>query len=214
MTYGEVWRWGTPASFAVFAVRKLLGIPMQGTVLIPREHLCTQLDPNELAPHFAETLEAESSELQALGFDLLFHYTVSSLGDASGAAVAFLHQSGRSLAFATAVRSGTLSEVSTSIVSQRTEGPFLATGNAVTRMLAPSEIEVVSLPGRSTAETAAVHLRRIHPLSVRTWRGDDAMGVLADLHRIWVEFNVRRGVYVPASDDDIRTIGRDRRGVY
>src|SRR5262245_8583992 len=161
LSYGEVWRWGSPLAFAGFVVKKLVGAPSYGPARIPDTPGITKLPAGGALPELAALLEPKLAALRGLGFDPLFHYRVETRGTPEGLAAAAIHSSGQAVALVTSSRAGSIVDTNIGIVSKTSKGSFLATGDARRTFDPPPEVNAMRLIGHPIEDIVAAHLKRL-----------------------------------------------------
>ena len=212
LDFAEVWRWGNPATFAVFAMRKLLGWRMYGPVLIPDAPGIVKLSADEVRDDLRAALRSTVKEVAACDFEPLFHYRVATQGPSEGIAVAFLHSSRRAVCLMVHASSGATRKVATSLVTRVEAGRFVATGSGGTTFNSPPEVDAVRLPGQAPAAIVAAHLKRIDGRRSLIVEASEVENLILDLQRLTLEYNIRRGVYVPAIEPGAPRANGDSRG--
>lgn len=98
----------------------------------------------------------------------------------------------------------TTETVAVSMSSQRRQGVVLGTSNVAFGLKAPPGVLAVRLPGASAANVYQKHCQRIEAANdVVAFDAESRMKLVEDLSDRSNQFNVERGLYVPATDEEV-----------
>ena len=206
LRFGELWRISPGPGFVVGAAMKLLGIPLRVSTLVPWLDGLTVLKPGEVPPEVGQTLDAVAEQWRALGFRRVLDYTVDMRDPGSRAfAAALLSGDGRILAQVMFVEArtaqGVRRKVETNCLVRFEDGSWCGVSSGRKQMDGPPEFFTAHLPGRPPQELYALLLRAVAASSSgppRAWRAEEVEALIVGINNRAVEFNVQRGVYVPA----------------
>jgi hypothetical protein len=209
LSYGEVWRWGNPMTFVLFAVRKLLGWRMTGPLLVPAAVGIEHLEGKGIPASLRSSLQSTIDEAEMAGFEFLFFYSVPTVGPSTGLAAALLSEDRRAVALATVARTPPIQDIGIGLLTKLMNGRYLATGSGGHRLKPPPVVDGMSLPGRRAFEIIAAHMARIRKREndVVPLAASEVESLIEELQRLQLDYNVSRGVYVPASEADLTRWG-------
>jgi hypothetical protein len=95
--------------------------------------------------------------------------------------------------------------------SKRRNGSIIATNNAKRLFRLPPEIKAVNLDNANPGKLLQWHQRRIHEITDLILLNDDeARGLVQEMSRRICNYRVRLGLFVPATDDELRQSGLTR----
>lgn len=206
VSFGDYWRWKPGLPFLYLALRKLLRWRLPTTVLVPALPRLQRIDPTDAPAGLRAALGDPIAACQRAHFQISFWYQVPTLGTNMGLAAALLGPSSLSVALATAAEAqgGLYRDVTLGLVSRLRGSRLLATGAGKTFFAPPPEVDAIRLPGRSFDELIAAHESRIPQLEGRIVAVVDVERLILDLQSYHTRACVARGVYVPASTDEVR----------
>src|SRR5690606_20293100 len=83
--------------------------------------------------------------------------------------------------------------------SRRQNGEMITTSNYGHGLDPPPSVDISRMPGATIAELSVAHRKRVaHAGDVVPFERDNLSRDMEDFGRLSIEFNVRRGLYVPA----------------
>ncbi len=203
LQYRVVWRWGNPRTFLLFAIRKTLGLPQYGPVLVPAEPQVDAIAPDALEPQLRARLDQDLTALVARGCRLLTFYTVPTLGPARSAGAALVSADASTAVYLVVSLSRTLSETALSLVSVKEPSGFLATSSAVHRLSPLPGMDSLSLPGAPPLLVLNRHMERTRHMPLRRLADTAVVPLLLDLQQRRLQHGVATGLYVPATEEEI-----------
>jgi len=204
------------AAFAaiVHIVKKALRRPM-------REGLFQSVGPKfiqlgDIPPEVASIQEPFANSLAAAGFTPILAVK-STNQHGSGYGLIMRSNDGLSVANVTFVqvvskitqrRERTVTRAGLRVTSRQTNGGTIVTTNAAPGIRLPSDIKIRYLKRASPEEVIARHRRQIADLAdIEFIRRDDVPARVLERYRSLFEFQVSRGFYAPAIEEEIRRHG-------
>jgi hypothetical protein len=181
------WRCGSPVSFGA----------------------ADRIDSTEIPQDVLHQMQEPLLQLRDLGFTVIGATHKLFVGVNEGYTLELLSDdrlTGCSLLWVRNKTAGIVSEtVAISMSSQRRGGTALGTSNVAFGLKTPRDILAVRLPGASPAEVYEKHCQRIRSLAdVVSFDADSRMKFVEELGDRSNKFNVERGLYVPATEEELR----------
>jgi hypothetical protein len=206
LRFAELWRISPGLGFLVGALKKILGVPLRVGTLVPWLDRLEVLPRGGLPPDVAGAVEPVASQWAALGFRRVLDYTVDMRDPGSRAfAAALLAPDGRAIAqvMFVEVRRGELvrRRVESNCAARFEDGRWCGVSSGRKRMDAPPEFCSANRPGSPPAQLYDLLQKAAaacSPSPPMAWREEEVEGVIVGINNLAVEFNVQRGVYVPA----------------
>jgi hypothetical protein len=205
VSYGEYWRWKPGPAFVILAVSKLLGVRFPTTMLVPATATVIPVDPMIQPPELVAMLERPLRACQEKGFVVSLYYTIPSLGNIIGLGAAMISGDGfvGALVLAAQSRNGVSREVHLGLLSRLRNGRILGTGDKGSLFGPAPVMDSVRLPGRSFAEVIDAHLGRMSARASEIAPVGDVTALVRQVEQVQIDANLARGVYVPATPDDV-----------
>ncbi len=205
VSFGEYWRWKPGFPFLILAGSKLLRKRFPSTVLLPAVASVELVDPLAQPPELVAALAEPIKACEAKGYAVQFWYTVPTIGKIVALGAALVSRDGVSAAMAIAgqTRDGTNREVQLGLASQLLSGRFLTTGQGKSLFNPAPELEPLRLPGRSYAQLVDAHDSRVSSRRSEVMPCGDMQKLILELEQLQIRANVSRGVYVPASPEEV-----------
>ena len=206
LKFAELWRISPGLGFLVGAAMKCLQIPLRVGMLVPWLDGLAVVTRGSLPADVSQALDPVAGQWNALGFERVFDYTVDLRNPRNRAfASALLAKDGRALAqvmFAEVTTDqGVRRKVETNCLSRFEDGSWCGVSSGRKQMDGPPEFFAAYLPGRPPGELYALLQRAVSASSAgtpRVWRAQEVEALIVGINNRAVEFNVQRGVYVPA----------------
>ena len=210
LSYAEYWRWKPGLPFLILASRKALGWPLEPKVLVPAVPALDIGDPQAQPPELVGALVEAIEVCETRGRAVEFWYTVPTIGSNVGLAAALRSRDSMSMAVAAVsrARSGVFREVLLGLVTRLRGGKFLATGSGKSLFSPPPEVDQLRLQWRSYDQVVDAHDRRVESRSDAILPCGDLRELILEMQRLQINANVARGVYVPASPNDVERLKR------
>jgi hypothetical protein len=214
LTFRELW--GIHPRFRVFlaaCIRKVFRLRLPLRLATLHEEIIRVI-PVERVPTVAmRKLEPVSDEFQNSGARLAFYHAVSGTAPMQACAAVLLPPEGNaviSVAWATARSSGTGTEARLAILSELRDGTFLATSGNRSQFTPAPAVKAFRYRGASPAELMQRHQQHllesdVPPLPVGNV--EQAKQVLLSAKRHTFEWNVRRGIWVPLTPEELERLG-------
>ncbi len=210
----EYWAWKPGLPFIYLAARKLLGSRVDSGVLIPAAAGIHVVPETEAPPDLLAALEPALRACVVAGYRQVFLYNVPSLGRSRGLSAAFLDDRRLSLILVAVAEGagGAAREVVLGLLSRLEAGGFLSTASSRNLFEIPRSVEAVRVRGKPYGETIAAHERRLLKEKRRVVPLDEAgvVTVVTEVQQLHLDANVARGIYVPASADDVQRCEQSR----
>jgi hypothetical protein len=208
LSLAEYWRWKPGMAFLMLAGMKLLGWRLAPTVMVPAVASVDVVDPLVQPPELVAALAHAIKACEARGRTIQFWYTVPTVGSNLGLGAALVSGDGLSVAMAVLAetRAGTYRDVVLGLVSRLRSGRFLTTGPGKSLFDAAPEVDALRLRGRSYAQLVDAHDSIVSSRKSELVACGDARELILELQRLQVHANVARGVYVPASPQDVARV--------
>jgi len=208
LTFGEYWRWKPGLTFLFLACRKLLGLPLRPSVAVPAAPSLVEVDPGAQAPELVRALHEAVTACEARGRVLQLWYTVPTIGAHVGLGVGMVSRDRLSVAIAAAsqTRDGASRDVVLGLASRVRDGRFLTTGPGKSLFDPPPEVEARTLRGRSYAELLDAHDKLVARRAGDLILFEQAREVILELQGLQLQANMRRGLYVPASAEEVAAL--------
>ena len=205
VSFKEYWRWKPGLAFFILAGMKLLRRRFMSRVLVPAVASIDVVDPLMQPPELVAALAAAIKACEAKNRTIEFWYTIPAVGSSVGLGAVLTSGDRLSVAMAVAAetKAGTHRDVVLGLVSRRRSGGFLATGPGKSLFYPAPEIETLQLRGRSYAELIDAHDSLLSKRRSELVPCGGAREVIVELQRLQVRANVARGIYVPASPQDV-----------
>jgi hypothetical protein len=203
--FGELWRISPGVGFLVGAAMKVLGIRLKMDTAVPWLDGVERLEEDGLPPDVRQSFATPTSEWQALGFTPALCYTIPMRGSGHRSfARVHLSPDGTVVAqtFFAEKRTGAVlrRQLVWNCVSSFADGSLRGASSSRKMLEAPPEYHMTNMPG---AHPDVLYRRHQHDLAVSP-AGPPlrlaASGLEDFIVRVSnraVDFNVRRGVYVP-----------------
>src|SRR5262245_51822832 len=157
----DYWRWKPGLPFLYLATRKLLGLRLTASILVPAEPGLLVVREEEAPATLREALQPAIDMCRANGRTLDFLYRVPTLSRVTGLAAALLDAQRLSVTLAAIAHGGARRKVTVGLLSRLRSGRFLATGVGDTFLAPPPEVEMLRVVGRPVAEIIARHDERV-----------------------------------------------------
>ncbi len=200
----DYWRWKPGLPFLYLATRKLLRLPLTAAILVPAEPGLSVVREEEAPAALREALQPAIDVCRTKGRTLAFLYRVPTLGRIAGLAAALVDAERLSVTLAAIAQGSARRTVTVGLLSRLRSGRFLATSVGDTLLAPPPEVETLRLVGRPVAEVIARHDKRVLDRRAQVVPVPDVRALILDVQRCQIEANLARGIYVPASAEDLR----------
>jgi len=200
----DYWRWKPGLPFLSLATRKLLRLPLRAAILVPAEPGLIVVRDEEAPAALREALQPAIDVCRTNGRTLEFLYRAPTVGRIATLAAALVDAERLSVTVAAIAQSGARHKVTLGLLSRVHDGKFLATGVGDTFLSPPPELEMLRLVGRPAAELIARHDERVLDRRAQVIPVSDVRALILDIQRCQIEANLARGIYVPASAEDLR----------
>jgi len=208
VSYGEYWRWKPGPTFLVVAALKLIRLRLPTTLLVPVKADIELIDPATRPPELTEMLEKPVRACQERGYEFKFWYGLPALGAVIAMGAALVSGDGHTVAGAVAgqSRDGLNREVHLGLATRLRAGKILVTGDGESLFDPAPEIEPQRLRGRSYAELLDAHAAQVSTRRVDVIAVSDPLELVRRLEQVEIDANVARGIYVPATPDDVASV--------
>ncbi len=204
ISFSEYWRWKPGIPFLILATLKILRRRFPAKVALPVVVTVEVVDPQAQQPELLGALAEPIKACESAGRTLRLWYKMPTIGPIEGLAAALVSRDGYSVATALAAQADSAQrEVKLVLVSRLRNGRFLTTGPGNSLLDPPPEVDALRIPGASYARLIEAHDRRVD-----SRRGDlapcgDVRELLRNHEQRAIDANVARGVYVPASPQEV-----------
>lgn len=216
VSYGEYWRWKPGPTFLILAGCKLLRLRFPTTLLLPATGTIELIDPTTTIrpPDLVAALEKPIRACQERGYELAFWYTIPTIGAIVAMGAALVSGDGLTVAGAVAgqSRDGMNREVHLGLASRLRTGKILVTGDGQSLFDPAPEIEPQRLRGRSYAQLLDAHAGQVSSRRIDVLPVGDPQKLVRLLEQVEINANVARGIYVPATPDDVVKVMRKQNG--
>ena len=212
VSFGEYWRWKQSPAFLILAVCKLLKVRLGTTLLAPAVATVDEVAPGGQPPELVAALQPAIRSCLEKGYAISFWYTVPTLGSIQGLAVALTSADDLSAALAMAgqSRDGLQREVHLSLVSRLLGGKLLGTSQHRSLFDPAPKIEPLVLRGQPYAALLDAHAARVNSRGAEVDPVGDMRELVRELEQLQIDTNLARGVYVPASPEDVAKVMRSQ----
>jgi hypothetical protein len=215
--FGELWRIHRPnlLGFLAVAAHKLLGIPRYHAFAVRRPNSLHLHEPAEVPRPVRERLEGPIQACEGFDFALRFFATVDATvgGFVKAYMAALLHEEGRVWAVAiTAMvwRGGNerVRPAHLTCFSRLPDGRYVVTSDHTWKSEPQPDDRPEFLAGASPEAVVARHFDRIDELEPEpvVVREGDLAGLILAREQRHVDYQVRRGVYVPMTAEEVERL--------
>ena len=164
--------------------------------------------------HLLAALEPALRACAVAGYRQVFLYNVPSRGKSRGLSAAFLDDRRLSLILVAVAEGagGAAREVVLGLLSRLEAGGFLSTASSRNLFEIPRSVEAVRVRGKPYREVIAAHEGRLLKEKRRVVPMNEAgvVTVITEVQQLHLDANVARGIYVPASADDLQRCEQSR----
>jgi len=204
--YAEYWRLSSSfGGFAIAALCKLFGKRLDFKSVIQRLDHLIPIDAVKVQELALQPLQENIQALNAAGMELKFYYTIPPAGQTDGCAAVLLSPDCKVLAQVLHVYSTrpgiSRSETVLGCTSWKVDGNILASTNRKQKFNVSPALETARFLNVSPGELYERHRARIENTPVQTLDAAKLDRFVLDLAHREIDFNVARGVYVPAPDN-------------
>lgn len=208
LSYGEYWRWKPGIPFLLLAFRKMLGWPLVPQVLVPAVPVLDAVDPKAYPQALVAALAKPIEACEARGRTVEFWYTAPTIGRVVGLGAALLSNDRLSIGIAVASQNqaSTFREVVLSLVTRLRGGRYLATAAGKSLFDPPREVDQQRFPWGSYERAVGAHDERVQRRLNEAMPCADVRELILDMVRLQTSTNVARGIWVPASAQDIERL--------
>ncbi|MBN1319655.1 MAG: hypothetical protein JXA87_02335 [Thermoleophilia bacterium] len=210
ISFGEYWRWKPGPAFLTLGGSKLFRLRFPTEVLIPAAARIDIVEPLVQSPDLVAALDEPIRVCQERGYESSFWYTTPTLGTIVGLGAALLGADGLTVAAAVAgqTRDGRNREVHLGLASRLLGGRYLVTGDGGSLFDPAPEVDPQRLRGRSYAELLDAHAGWVKSRRPEVAGARDVRELVRELEQLEIDANVKRGIYVPASAEDVAEMTR------
>lgn len=208
-TFAEIWQAANRAIVptAIVGTLKILRRPWRCGAPVSLG-VAERIDPTDAPQNILHQMQQSLLHLRDLGFAVIGATHKKFVGVNEGYTLELLSEdrlTGCSLLWVRNRTAGQTSEtVAISMSSQRRRGEILGTSNVAFGLKAPPGISALRLPGASAAEVYEKHRQRIGALvDVVSFDAESRMKLVEELSDRSNKFNVKRGLYIPATDEEV-----------
>ena len=208
-TFAEIWQASNRSIIptAIVGALKLLRRPWRCGAPVSLG-VAERIDSAEVPQDVLRQMQEPLLHLRDLGFKAIGATHKKFVGVSEGYTLELLSEdrlTGCSLLWVRNRTAGQTSEtVAISMSSQRRRGEVLGTSNVPFGLKAPPGVLAVRLPGASAADVYEKHRQRIGALiDVVVFDADSRMKLVEDLSDRSNKFNVDRGLYILATDEEV-----------
>ena len=214
VSYGEYWRWKPGATFLVLAALKLFRLRLPTTLLVPAKADIELIDPAARPPDLVAALEEPIKACRERGYEFEFWYAIPALGTVVAMGAALVGDAGTTVAGAVAGQGqdGLNREIHLGLASRLRTGRILVTADGESLFDPAPQIEPQRLKRRSYAELLDAHAAQVNSRRAEVMPVGDTQELVRELEQVETDANVARGIYVPATPDDVAKVTQKQNG--